>query len=172
MLKIPAALFVSMGGYPPYPLPKTRQRAEIRQILSYRIWRIFPTRLDKTGFCTRFVQSGPCLAKSGARVADRAARNNKSLQVQEGSRFRYQPSRMEWRRCDALEELCNDDSSATVQISVCASNRSDCYRYLAGPGQGIGLAVVKDIIESYDAQLTLEDSPLGGAAFRIHFSTV
>lgn len=37
------------------------------------------------------------------------------------------------------------------------------------PGQGIGLAVVKDIIESYDAQLTLDDSPLGGAAFRIHF---
>ncbi|QGW76391.1 HAMP domain-containing protein [Pseudomonas alkylphenolica] len=38
------------------------------------------------------------------------------------------------------------------------------------PGQGIGLAVVKDIIESYDASLTLDDSPLGGAAFRIRFS--
>jgi two-component system sensor histidine kinase PhoQ len=37
------------------------------------------------------------------------------------------------------------------------------------PGQGIGLAVVKDIIESYGARLTLGDSPLGGAAFRIHF---
>ena len=37
------------------------------------------------------------------------------------------------------------------------------------PGQGIGLAVVKDIIESYDAILTLDDSSLGGAAFRIHF---
>jgi len=37
------------------------------------------------------------------------------------------------------------------------------------PGQGIGLAVVKDIIESYNARLTLDDSPLGGAAFRIHF---
>ncbi|MOA63532.1 Sensor protein PhoQ [compost metagenome] len=37
------------------------------------------------------------------------------------------------------------------------------------PGQGIGLAVVKDIIESYDAQLTLGDSPLGGAAFRVRF---
>ena len=37
------------------------------------------------------------------------------------------------------------------------------------PGQGIGLAVVKDIIESYDATLTLDDSPLGGAAFRIRF---
>lgn len=37
------------------------------------------------------------------------------------------------------------------------------------PGQGIGLAVVKDIIESYGATLTLGDSELGGAAFRIHF---
>ncbi|MCY1397439.1 Virulence sensor histidine kinase PhoQ [compost metagenome] len=37
------------------------------------------------------------------------------------------------------------------------------------PGQGIGLAVVKDIIESYDAHLTLSDSPLGGAAFRVRF---
>ena len=37
------------------------------------------------------------------------------------------------------------------------------------PGQGIGLAVAKDIIDSYDARLTLEDSPLGGAAFRIRF---
>ncbi|MGH8467303.1 MAG: hypothetical protein ACRER5_24430, partial [Pseudomonas sp.] len=32
------------------------------------------------------------------------------------------------------------------------------------------LAVVKDIIESYDASLTLDDSPLGGAAFRVRFS--
>ncbi|MFF5868078.1 ATP-binding protein [Pseudomonas sp. NPDC012596] len=37
------------------------------------------------------------------------------------------------------------------------------------PGQGIGLAVVKDIIDSYDAELSLDDSPLGGAAFRITF---
>ena len=40
------------------------------------------------------------------------------------------------------------------------------------PGQGIGLAVVKDIIESYSARLTLGDSPLGGAAFKIHFPAV
>ena len=38
------------------------------------------------------------------------------------------------------------------------------------PGQGIGLAVVQDIIQSYGARLTLDDSPLGGAAFRVHFA--
>jgi len=35
------------------------------------------------------------------------------------------------------------------------------------PGQGIGTAVVKDIIESYDGELSLEDSALGGACFRV-----
>ena len=35
------------------------------------------------------------------------------------------------------------------------------------PGQGIGLSVVRDIVESYNGELSLTDSPLGGAAFRI-----
>lgn len=37
------------------------------------------------------------------------------------------------------------------------------------PGQGIGTAVVKDIIDSYGGQLFVEDSALGGAQFRIVF---
>jgi len=35
------------------------------------------------------------------------------------------------------------------------------------PGQGIGTAVVKDIIESYGGELLLEDSAMGGACFRV-----
>ena len=35
------------------------------------------------------------------------------------------------------------------------------------PGQGIGLAVVKDILDSYGGELSLAESPLGGAAFQI-----
>lgn len=35
------------------------------------------------------------------------------------------------------------------------------------PGQGIGLAVVKDILDSYGGELKLDDSSLGGAAFRL-----
>ena len=38
------------------------------------------------------------------------------------------------------------------------------------PGQGIGTAVVKDIIESYGGELQLEDSALGGASFRVRLS--
>lgn len=37
------------------------------------------------------------------------------------------------------------------------------------PGQGIGLAVAHDIIRGYHGTLTIEDSPLGGARFRISF---
>ncbi len=37
------------------------------------------------------------------------------------------------------------------------------------PGQGIGTAVVKDIIDSYGGQLFVDDSDLGGAQFRIVF---
>lgn len=37
------------------------------------------------------------------------------------------------------------------------------------PGQGIGTAVVKDIIDSYGGELFVEDSVLGGAQFRIIF---
>lgn len=39
------------------------------------------------------------------------------------------------------------------------------------PGQGIGLAVVRDIIESYGGELSLEDSALGGAAFRVRLNS-
>lgn len=39
------------------------------------------------------------------------------------------------------------------------------------PGQGIGLSVVRDIIESYGGELSLTDSPLGGAAFHIRLKS-
>jgi two-component system sensor histidine kinase PhoQ len=35
------------------------------------------------------------------------------------------------------------------------------------PGQGIGLSMVKDILGSYGVSLLIEDSPLGGARFRL-----
>lgn len=37
------------------------------------------------------------------------------------------------------------------------------------PGQGIGLAVVQDILEGYNGYLEISDSELGGACFYIHF---
>ncbi len=68
------------------------------------------------------------------------------------------------------DELCVEDDGPGVPASqreriLQRGERLDRQN----PGQGIGLAVVKDIIESYGARLTLEDSALGGAAFRIHF---
>lgn len=70
----------------------------------------------------------------------------------------------------AGDELCVEDDGPGVPESQRARILQRGERLdRQNPGQGIGLAVVKDIIESYNARLTLEDSPLGGAAFRIHF---
>jgi two-component system sensor histidine kinase PhoQ len=38
------------------------------------------------------------------------------------------------------------------------------------PGQGIGLSVAAEIIEQYDGQITISDSPLGGARMEVTFS--
>jgi len=35
------------------------------------------------------------------------------------------------------------------------------------PGQGIGLAVVRDIVEAYDGELRIERSNLGGACVKV-----
>lgn len=67
-------------------------------------------------------------------------------------------------------ELCVEDDGPGVPQSQRARILKRGERLdRQNPGQGIGLAVVKDIIESYDARLTLGDSPLGGAAFRVRF---
>ena len=78
--------------------------------------------------------------------------------------------RVSLRQTIAGIELCVEDDGPGVPVDQRArilqrGERLDRQH----PGQGIGLAVVKDIIESYGAQLTLGDSPMGGAAFRIHF---
>lgn len=37
------------------------------------------------------------------------------------------------------------------------------------PGQGFGLALVKDILDAYQAQLTISQSSLGGASFSVRW---
>lgn len=78
--------------------------------------------------------------------------------------------RVSLRPSETGDELCVEDDGPGVPENqreriLQRGERLDRQN----PGQGIGLAVVKDIIESYNARLTLDDSPLGGAAFRIHF---
>ena len=78
--------------------------------------------------------------------------------------------RISLRQTRASIEVCVEDDGPGVPADQRArilqrGERLDRQH----PGQGIGLAVVKDIIESYGAQLTLGDSALGGAAFRFHF---
>ncbi|WP_312931021.1 ATP-binding protein [Pseudomonas sp.] len=79
--------------------------------------------------------------------------------------------RVSLRQSSGQVELCVEDDGLGVPVEqrqriLQRGERLDAQH----PGQGIGLAVVKDIVDSYDAQLSLDDSALGGAAFRIVFS--
>jgi two-component system sensor histidine kinase PhoQ len=79
--------------------------------------------------------------------------------------------RVSWQPSIMGDELCIEDDGPGVPHSQRARILERGERLdEKNPGQGIGLAVVKDIIESYGAQLTLGDSQLGGAAFRIRFA--
>ena len=68
-------------------------------------------------------------------------------------------------------ELCVEDDGPGVPVDqreriLRRGERLDAQH----PGQGIGTAVVKDIIESYGGELLLEDSQLGGASCRVRLS--
>ena len=55
--------------------------------------------------------------------------------------------------------LADDQRAQVLKRGV----RADCL----SPGQGIGLAVVLDLVESYDGKLVIDTSDLGGALFRL-----
>lgn len=79
--------------------------------------------------------------------------------------------RISFVELESGDELCVEDDGPGVPASQRARILQRGERLdRQNPGQGIGLAVVKDIIESYSANLTLDESPLGGALFRIHFT--
>ena len=44
--------------------------------------------------------------------------------------------------------------------------RADTLR----PGQGLGLSIAVDIIEQYSGEITITDSPLGGARITVTFA--
>ncbi|WP_296220011.1 ATP-binding protein [Pseudomonas sp. UBA2684] len=76
--------------------------------------------------------------------------------------------RVSIRQQGRMLELCVEDDGPGVPADqreriLRRGERLDAQH----PGQGIGTAVVKDIIESYGGELLLEDSELGGASFRV-----
>ncbi|MDZ4337848.1 MAG: ATP-binding protein, partial [Pseudomonas sp.] len=79
--------------------------------------------------------------------------------------------RVSVRQQGGVLELCVEDDGPGVPADqreriLRRGERLDAQH----PGQGIGTAVVKDIIESYGGELLLEDSALGGASFRVRLS--
>nr|WP_197539872.1 ATP-binding protein [Pseudomonas resinovorans] len=78
--------------------------------------------------------------------------------------------RVSARVCDGYCELRVEDDGPGVPMGqreriLKRGERLDAQH----PGHGIGTAVVKDIIESYDGELFVDESALGGADFRIRF---
>ncbi len=79
--------------------------------------------------------------------------------------------RVSVRQQGGVLELCVEDDGPGVPVDqreriLRRGERLDAQH----PGQGIGTAVVKDIIESYGGELLLEDSQLGGASFCVRLS--
>lgn len=79
--------------------------------------------------------------------------------------------RVSVRQQGSTLELCVEDDGPGVPADqreriLRRGERLDAQH----PGQGIGTAVVKDIIESYGGELLLGDSQLGGASFRVRLS--
>lgn len=84
-----------------------------------------------------------------------------------------------FKYCDSRVQvsLRSTEESCSVSISddgpgIPASQREEIFARgqrldTQRPGQGIGLAVVKDIMRSYQAQMSIHESSIGGARFEI-----
>lgn len=68
-------------------------------------------------------------------------------------------------------ELCIDDDGPGIPLEkrrliLKRGERLDAQ----GEGQGLGLALIKDILQNYNTRLEISDSPLGGSRFKIRFA--
>ena len=63
--------------------------------------------------------------------------------------------------------LVDDDGPGVPEAMRKVVGRRGVRGDEAVPGTGIGLAIVRDLAELYDGELTLEDSPLGGLRARL-----
>ncbi|MDJ0807206.1 MAG: ATP-binding protein [Gammaproteobacteria bacterium] len=70
---------------------------------------------------------------------------------------------------DGLELCVEDDGKGITQDQVNQVVKRGRRMDEQAPGQGIGLAVVEDILKAYGGGLTIDRSELGGARLSIHF---
>ena len=72
---------------------------------------------------------------------------------------------------DAIEITVEDDGPGLAPDLVAEVTARGTRLDQSRPGQGIGLAVVSDIVASYGGTLGIERSPLGGALLRVRLPT-
>ena len=70
---------------------------------------------------------------------------------------------------DSLTLIVDDDGPGVPEskrsLIFVRGQRADTLR----PGQGLGLSIAVDIIDQYDGEITICDSPLGGARLAVTF---
>jgi two-component system sensor histidine kinase PhoQ len=83
--------------------------------------------------------------------------------------FKYTGSRIEIRALPAdgvCIEIADDGPGIKAELRSEVLNRGTRADQVQ-PGQGIGLAMVQDLLEAYSGHLEIADSPLGGASIRL-----
>jgi signal transduction histidine kinase len=72
------------------------------------------------------------------------------------------------KRSDGIEILIEDDGPGIPAVDRAEAMRSGARLDTSKPGTGLGLAIAGDLLQAYDATISLEDSVrLGGLAVRI-----
>lgn len=70
---------------------------------------------------------------------------------------------------DSLTLVVDDDGPGVPEskrsLIFVRGQRADTLR----PGQGLGLSIAVDIIDQYDGEIIISDSPLGGARLSVTF---
>jgi two-component system sensor histidine kinase PhoQ len=77
------------------------------------------------------------------------------------------PARPDGDRSGGTDMLIEDDGAGIPEDAAKLLMRRGARLDERTPGHGIGLAVATDIARSYGGQVTIERSPLGGAAIRV-----
>ncbi len=78
---------------------------------------------------------------------------------------------LEWRKDNGLV-LCIHDSGPGVASDQHENIFKAHWREESSPGNGLGLTIVKNLVETQAGRIWVENSPLGGACFVVHLPVV
>jgi two-component system sensor histidine kinase PhoQ len=187
-LKTPLAVLHNADSRDPaYPELVREQAARMQDIVAYQLQRT----TGGTHHLLRSVEIAPLAQRLGDSLAKVYAGRTPhiDLAIPAGCRFRGDQRDLMEMLGNLMDNACKYGAG---EVRVCARQASDGLQLEVhdngggiapslrervmqrgvradsrDPGQGIGLAVVRDIADSYGGQLVIDDSPLGGACLRL-----